>query len=102
MGRIVPVPSYIRAHADLIRSFVAEGGGQGTDLLFLMYAVLLRAKGAGVTASDVHDVWSAWAESEGRSDDTVIPFDQLPRVIQAKDEVYVQAIHRAAARMSIT
>jgi hypothetical protein len=64
-GQNRSVPSYIRAQADLIRSFVAEGGGQGADLLFLMYAVLLRAKGAGVTASDVHDVWSAWAESEG-------------------------------------
>ena len=30
------------------------------DDLFRLYAVLLRAKGASVTESDIHDAWSAW------------------------------------------
>ncbi|WP_425547664.1 DUF7701 domain-containing protein [Brevibacterium daeguense] len=33
---------------------------ESTESLFLMYAVLMRTKGAETTASDVHDAWSAW------------------------------------------
>jgi hypothetical protein len=70
-----------------------------TTSLFRMYAVLVRAKGASVTASDVHDAWTAWALSAKPGHAAIQPFEALDGHTQAKDQPYVDALRRVAERV---
>lgn len=70
---------------------------EGTDLLFQIYAVLLRVKGEEVTAADVHDAWVAWSSTRYRQHPAMVPFESLPPDKQALDEPFAQAIRDAAA-----
>jgi hypothetical protein len=70
----------------------------GSDLLFRIYAVLMRAKGESVTAEDVHDAWSAWTLTRDPSHEALVPFDTLTPEKQAQDMPYVEAIHAAAEK----
>ncbi|MBJ7607715.1 MAG: hypothetical protein JF885_15645 [Candidatus Dormibacteraeota bacterium] len=69
-----------------------------TTWLWRIYAVLVRAKGVDVQASDVHDAWTAWALAEKPDHGALLPFDELAPSAQAKDEPYVLALRRVAAR----
>jgi hypothetical protein len=68
--------------------------------LWRIYAVLIRAKGIHLQASDVHDVWTAWAFSERPGWGALLPIEELDPSAQAKDEPYVAALRRVAARHS--
>ncbi len=68
------------------------------DALFLVYAVLMRAKGEAVTAADVHDAWAAWTVSTRGEHECLVPFESLDPEVQDRDLPYVEAIHRAARR----
>lgn len=68
-----------------------------TTNLFLLYAVLLLAKGEDVTRRDVHNAWVAWTISKGEAHESLVPFDKLDPRTQAEDSPFVIAI-RAAAR----
>ena len=65
------------------------------DALFRFYAVLARAKGDAVTASDVHDAWSAWTLNRGEGHEAVVPFEALAPDAQVEDEPFVEAIRTA-------
>lgn len=69
-----------------------------TASLWRIYAVLVRAKGVDVQAADVHDAWTAWALSEKPAHKALLPFEELDPSTQAKDEPYVSALRRVAAR----
>lgn len=90
---------YLEEIASAIRSRVPEDALPQEDAseLFLSYAVLLRAKGAGVTTSDVHDAWSAWKARTDPTHEAVVPFDRLDQHTAEQDEVFVQAIRDAWA-----
>jgi hypothetical protein len=92
--------SYLSDDADLIRSELPQGVQPPADSgeLFILYAVLMRAKGENVTAADVHDAWAAWVLSTQGEHDSVIPFESLDPETQREDYPYVQAIRRAARR----
>lgn len=66
--------------------------------LYRLYAVLLLAKGADVTAEDVHNAWAAWASEYEPDSRHLIPFKELSLRVQQKDDIYVVAIHQVAAR----
>lgn len=68
-----------------------------TDALYRLYALLALVKGQAVTASDVHDAWSAWMLNRGESHDSVVPFDALAPETQAEDEPFAEAIRKAFA-----
>lgn len=68
---------------------------EDTDLLFLIYAVLARAKGEAVVAADVHDAWVAWMTSRGETHESMRDFDQLEGDVKAEDSPFVAAIRRA-------
>lgn len=70
---------------------------EDSDLLFLMYAVLLLAKGADVTREDVHNAWVAWMTHRGQDHESLVTFKDLPLETQAEDGPYVLAIRRVAA-----
>jgi hypothetical protein len=89
---------YLAEDALLIRSLLPEGISppEFSESLFLNYAVLMRAKGSDVTASDVHDAWAAWAYVMQGPHAALVPFADLDRTTRQKDFPYVEAIHRAS------
>ena len=91
--------TYLEPLADQIRRAVPGDvlPDDDTSGLFLIYAVLLLAKGEGVTGEDVHNAWVAWMTVEGRDHPSMVPFAELPSKTKAEDSPFVIAI-RAAAR----
>jgi hypothetical protein len=91
--------TYLDAAAESIRRHVPDEAlpDGDTDLLFRLYAVLMLAKGADVTAADVHNAWCAWMQTSDPDHESLRPFRDLNREKQAADEPYAEAI-RAASR----
>jgi len=69
-----------------------------SDHLFLLYALLARAKGPAVTAEDVHDAWAVWMQTRGESHRSVVPFSELDDDTQDEDEPFRAAILAALTR----
>lgn len=90
--------SYIERDAALVRACLPEGTEvpSGSEELFRIYAVLLRAKGADTTAADVHDAWSAWMAGSDPEHESIAPFSELDSDTQAEDGPFLSAIRRAA------
>ena len=92
--------SYLRELAAAIRTEVPEKLiPPGSDDLFLMYAILARAKRERTTVEDVHDAWTAWMEMHAKEHDSMVPFTELTESVQREDIPFVQAIHTVAKRM---
>lgn len=92
--------SYLDADARLIRSLLPAEAAPPDDAaeLFVLYAVLLRVKGEGVSAEDVHDAWSAWMSTRDPDHPALVPFADLPLSTRAADEPYAVAIRAAASQ----
>lgn len=70
---------------------------EDTTSLFLMYAVLLLAKGVEVRREDVHNAWVAWAISKGEDHrSSLVPFSELSPDTQSEDSPFVVAIRTVA------
>lgn len=93
--------NYLSELADAIRAEVPQNllPEEDSDLLFLLYAVLLLAKGVSVTTEDVHNAWSAWMTSLGQEHRSLVPFAQLSAETQAEDTPFVEAIRLVAGRL---
>ena len=81
----------IRAHIPVDR--MPEGDA---DDLLRVYAVLLRAKGADVTLSDIHDAWSAWMAKRDGKHESLVSYENLPKEVREQDRVFTTAVRRAA------
>lgn len=68
----------------------------GADELLRLYAVLLRAKGASVTQSDIHDAWSAWMAKRDSEHVSLVAYEDLDQDVREEDRVFATAIRRAA------
>lgn len=90
--------TYLDEDARLIRSLLPGEASppQDTDLLFVLYAVLLRAKGTNTSLEDVHNAWSAWMIAKGQDHKSLVPFDALGSQVQGEDQPYLEAIHKAS------
>ena len=90
--------TYLDDDAAAIRSALEPDASPppDSDYLFVLYAVLLRAKGEEVTAADVHNAWAAWMQLTSPEHSAVKPFDELDPDTQQEDEPYVKAIRKAA------
>lgn len=93
--------SYLECDADLIRQCLPAGvdAPDGSDELFLMYAVLLRAKGSDSQAADVHDAWSAWMIGVDPGHESIRPFGELEPETRREDGPFLIAIGAAAVRL---
>lgn len=91
--------NYLAADAARIRSALPEDSlvPDGAQDLFLIYAVLMRAKGTSVQAEDVHDAWSAWMLGINPKHESIAPYSELDEATRAEDEPFLIAIRRAAA-----
>lgn len=89
--------SYLSEDAGLIRRMLPAEARPPADVddLFLIYAVLLRAKGDQVTAADVHNAWAAWMQARDPGHPALVPFEALTPAAQREDLPYVHAIHAA-------
>lgn len=92
--------SYLADDAMKVRASVPDGTAipDDADDLFLLYAVLMNVKGEQVTAGDVHDAWTAWMELRGQDHESMKPFSELAKDVQAEDEPFATAIRVAARR----
>lgn len=66
-----------------------------------VYALLVLVKGEEVTLEDVHDAWSVninktWDFEQYGNHRSLIPFNQLSKEVQDKDQNYVDAIKNVA------
>lgn len=92
--------TYLHDLANEIRSEVPDDvqpDGDTTDL-FVLYAVLLLAKGELVSCEDVHNAWAAWKMIRGEEHESVRPFADLSAATQDEDSPFVLAIRRVAQR----
>lgn len=92
---------YLADLAEAIRREVPDEAlpdGTTSDL-FLIYAVLLLAKGVEVTRADVHNAWVAWKAGADSAHDALVPFNELDAATQAEDSPYVTAIRKVAQTM---
>lgn len=90
--------SYLERDADRVRQCLPDGVPvpDDSDGLFLLYAVLLRAKGRSTEQSDVHDAWSAWMTMREPGHESIRPFDELDAETRDEDQPFLLAIRRAA------
>ena len=89
---------YLDDIAAKIRAHIPEGRmpDGDTDELFRIYAVLLRAKGADVTRSDVHDAWSAWMAKRNSEHASLVTYENLPEDVREEDRVFATAVRLAS------
>ena len=94
---------YLDDIAAVIKSFVPKWRLPQGDVsaLFRAYAVLLRAKGGGVTESDVHDAWAAWAVAQNPSHESLRPYGELAPSVREQDREFKVAIRSAAAKLDV-
>ena len=92
--------TYLEEIATVIRDAVpSEAMPDGdTMTLFLMYAVLLIAKGLDVSREDVHNAWVAWTVSKGEDHESLVPYSELSSDTQSEDSPFVVAIRIVARR----
>jgi hypothetical protein len=95
---------YLDDIAQTIRKHIPEDrmpAGNADDLL-RRYAVLLRAKGANVSQSDIHDAWSAWMASHDETHESLVAYEDLDPEVQEEDRVFAAAVRRAADELGQT
>lgn len=95
---------YLEAIVERIRARIPKDKMPDADTreLLLIYAVLVRAKGVGVTQSDVHDAWSAWMALRQGDHPSLVEYASLPPSVQAEDAVFVSAIRATAEELGFT
>jgi hypothetical protein len=91
--------SYIdKIASDIRRAADPDAAKANEDLpLYRLYAVLLLAKGKGVTAEDVHNAWAAWASEHAPTHLNLLPFKELSLETRHKDLRYLNAIREVAS-----
>lgn len=89
--------TYLDELAAKIRQNVADPSlvPDNAEHLFLLYALLGRAKGNAVTAADVHDAWTLWMQDRDGAHDALIPYEELDEQTAKEDEPFLQAIRAA-------
>lgn len=70
-----------------------------------VYALLVLVKGENVTLKDVHDAWAvninqSWDFEQFGNHYSLVPYDELKKETQEKDQKYVDAIKAVAKELS--
>lgn len=92
--------TYLRKIAVEIQEEVGRDAPSDSDttVLFDLYALLALTLGARTTPRDVHHAWVVWMLVRGEVHQSMVPYDELPRVVQAEDDPFVRAIRVVANR----
>lgn len=91
--------NYIEEIKGELRKHINVGKG-----LMDVYSLLVLIKGTETTLEDVHDAWSVninktWDKEQYGEHRSLIPFDELSPEVQAKDQNYVDAIHKTTLEL---
>lgn len=89
---------YLDDLAAKIREHIPENRipNSNAEDLFRLYAFLLRAKGASVTESDIHDAWSIWMAKRDVDHESLVPYENLSEEVREEDRIFATAVQRAA------
>lgn len=90
--------NYIDRLAETIHNRLYPNHKLNPDMtsLYRIYAVLALTTGINTTNENVHDAWSAWQAETEPEHRSLIPFEQLPSIVQDMDEPYRNAIRWVA------
>ena len=80
-----------KVRADLAKRIDVE------PALLDLYTLLVFTRGTYVTWEDVHDAWAIWRNATQPTHQSIVPFDDLSKRVQAMDQEYADAI-KATAR----
>lgn len=88
--------NYIDAAHEELSKHIKVGKG-----LMRVYSLLVLVKGEETTLEDVHDAWAvnineAWDREKYGEHRSLVPFGELGAETQAKDQSFVDAIHKTA------
>src|SRR5688572_16148148 len=91
--------AYLAEAAKVIGQCLPPSHREQDERLLLLYALVLRLKGGGVTPSDVHDAWSTWRLLFDQAHPHILPFSELRGETQSLDEPFAHAIREAHERL---
>lgn len=85
-------------YVDEVKAELAKHINVGKGLMNY-YALLVLLLGEDTTLADVHDAWAVnindhWNKEEYGEHFSMVPFDQLKPETAAKDQKFVDAIHK--------
>ena len=94
-------PIYI----DKVVDAVSKETGLKSSYLTRVHALLVLTKGEDITLKDVHDAWAMDMNFRkqtnycyGHEHRSIVPFNELSKEVQDKDQEYVDALKRVAKR----
>lgn len=79
-----------------VMSSLEEKMGDRDKGLLTLYALLVLSKGSETSCEDVHDAWSGWINLVNPEHKYLVPFNELPEMVQAYDEFFRDAILEVA------
>ena len=93
-----------KTYIDIVEEKVVQKTGLKGKGLVRLYALLVLIKGEDVTLEDIHDAWSVnmnYKEANppycyGHDHLSIVPFDQLSKETQMRDEPYLKALKEVA------
>jgi hypothetical protein len=94
--------NYLETLGAAIRAEVAVSAlpdSNDLDELFVLYAVLLLAKGQHVTAEDTHNAWCAWMMRRDAAHESIRPYGELDTATRDADLPYLEAIRAVAGNV---
>lgn len=93
-------------YIDKVVDAVSKETGLKSSYLTRVYALLVLTKGEDITLKDVHDAWAMDMNFRkqtnycyGHEHRSIVPFNELSKEVQDKDQVYVDALKRVAKRL---
>lgn len=88
--------NYLEQIAAQIKPLLPEDAQNLDGTIYLYLAAICRIKGGAVTASDVHDLWAAWATTNKPGHKCLLPWQQLDTLDQDKDFPFMCAVQKVA------
>lgn len=93
----------MRTYIDKVVSEVSDKTHIKDKRLVQLYSLLILIKGPNITLEDVHDAWSMNMNYKQRTDycyghdhKSLIPFNELTKDVQIKDQKYVNILNDIA------
>ena len=65
-----------------------------------LYALLAIVRGTQTTWEDVHDAWAVWRNQTQPDHQSIVPFEDLSKRVQAMDQEYAEAIKETAREIN--
>ena len=91
--------NYIKNAKDVLRETFKENDLQVDEGLLDLYTLLLLTKGLKVTEKDVHESWAIYPNQVNPRHKSLIPFEDLTKLVQDLDTPYSETIKDAFIKL---